>query len=62
MVGSALGRELSWERDDIALQNVQARARVPGIWLLANLRGALLLATSNRSEACLLYTSPSPRD
>ncbi|MFA6958674.1 MAG: nitrilase-related carbon-nitrogen hydrolase [Thermoanaerobaculia bacterium] len=57
MVGGALGRELAWERDDIALQNVQARVRVPGIWLIANLRGAILLATSNRSEAAVGYAT-----
>ena len=39
------------------LQNVQARARVPGIWLVANLRGAILLATSNRSEAAVGYAT-----
>jgi len=41
----------------LALQNIQARARAPGIWLLANLRGALLLATSNRSEAAVGYAT-----
>jgi NAD+ synthase (glutamine-hydrolysing) len=57
MVSAAVGRELSWETDDIALQNIQARARGPGAWLLANLRGALLLATSNRSEAAVGYAT-----
>ena len=33
----AVGRELTWDQDDVALQNIQARARGPGIWLLANL-------------------------
>jgi len=56
-VEGAIGRELSWQSDDIALQNIQARARAPGVWLLANLRGALLLATSNRSEAAVGYTT-----
>lgn len=53
----AVGRELTWERDDVALQNVQARVRSPGVWLLANLRGALLLSTSNRSEAAVGYAT-----
>lgn len=53
----ALGRELTWNGDDIALQNIQARSRAPGVWLLTNLRGALLLATSNRSEAAVGYTT-----
>ena len=57
MVAGALGRELTWEKDDLALQNIQARVRGPGVWMLANLRGALLLATSNRSEAAVGYTT-----
>ncbi|HJZ89119.1 MAG TPA: NAD(+) synthase [Polyangia bacterium] len=57
MVGEALGRPLRWDRDDIALQNIQARVRGPSVWLLANLKGALLLATSNRSEAAVGYAT-----
>ncbi|HJS09520.1 MAG TPA: NAD(+) synthase, partial [Pirellulales bacterium] len=57
MVSRAIGRELVWDHDDLALQNIQARARAPGVWLLANLRGALLLATSNRSEAAVGYAT-----
>lgn len=57
VVEGALGRRLRWPDDDIALQNVQARVRAPSIWLLANLRGALLLCTSNRSEAAVGYTT-----
>lgn len=56
-VSDAIGRELAWETDDVSLQNIQARARAPGVWLLANLRSALLLATSNRSEAAVGYTT-----
>lgn len=56
-VSQAVGRELTWDQDDVALQNIQARARGPGAWLLANLRGALLLATSNRSEAAVGYAT-----
>jgi NAD+ synthase (glutamine-hydrolysing) len=55
IVAEAIGRPLAWSSDDIALQNIQARARAPGIWLLANLRQSLLLATSNRSEAAVGY-------
>jgi len=51
----ALGRELSWKTDDLALQNIQARVRAPGIWLLANVLNGLLLTTSNRSEASVGY-------
>lgn len=57
MVERALGRELTWDRDDIALQNIQARVRSPGAWMVANIRGALLLATSNRSEAAVGYAT-----
>lgn len=57
MVSAGLGRELTWETDDIPLQNIQARVRAPGIWMLANVRNALLLATSNRSEAAVGYAT-----
>ena len=43
--------------DDIARQNIQARVRAPGIWMMANIRNALLLATSNRSEAAVGYAT-----
>ncbi|MEM8962713.1 MAG: NAD(+) synthase [Acidobacteriota bacterium] len=56
-IADAIGRDLTWERDDITLQNIQARVRLPSVWMLANLRGALLLATSNRSEAAVGYTT-----
>jgi NAD+ synthase (glutamine-hydrolysing) len=52
-----LGRELTWEQDDIALQNIQARVRAPGVWLLANVKNCLLLSTSNRSEAAVGYAT-----
>ncbi|MGL4631058.1 MAG: NAD(+) synthase [Leadbetterella sp.] len=50
-----LGRKLSWETDDIPLQNIQARVRNPGVWMLANIHNHLLLATSNRSEVAVGY-------
>jgi NAD+ synthase (glutamine-hydrolysing) len=56
-IQSALGRELDWQRDDLALQNIQARVRAPSVWLLANLNSALLLSTSNRSEAAVGYAT-----
>lgn len=56
-VSQAVGRALTWEQDDTALQNIQARARAPGAWLLANLSGSLLLTTSNRSEAAVGYAT-----
>lgn len=56
-VSDAVGRKLTWDTDDLTLQNIQARARGPGVWMLANLRNALLLATSNRSEAAVGYAT-----
>lgn len=56
-VEAALGRKLAWHEDDLALQNIQARTRAPSVWLLANLAGALLLSTSNRSEAAVGYAT-----
>jgi NAD+ synthase (glutamine-hydrolysing) len=57
IVSRAVGRPLDWSRDDVSLQNIQARARAPGIWMLANIRNALLLSTSNRSEAAVGYAT-----
>jgi NAD+ synthase (glutamine-hydrolysing) len=56
-IEAALGRSLDWDTDDIALQNVQARARAPSVWLIANIERALLLSTSNRSEAAVGYAT-----
>jgi NAD+ synthase (glutamine-hydrolysing) len=57
IVSGALGRPLTWETDDVTLQNIQARVRAPGIWMFANIKNALLLATSNRSEAAVGYAT-----
>ena len=57
VVEKALKRELDWKTDDIAMQNIQARVRAPGVWMLANIKNALLLATSNRSEAAVGYAT-----
>ena len=54
---TVLKRALTWEGDDISLQNIQARARAPLVWMLANVAGALLLTTSNRSEAAVGYAT-----
>ena len=56
-IEASLGRKLDWQRDDLALQNIQARVRSPGIWMIANLNNALLLSTSNRSEAAVGYAT-----
>lgn len=55
LIESQLDRKLTWEKDDIPLQNIQARVRAPSVWLLANLQNHLLLTTSNRSEAAVGY-------
>lgn len=57
LIEGQLGRKLSWETDDLALQNIQARVRAPSIWMLANIQNALLLSTSNRSEAAVGYAT-----
>ena len=56
-IEQALGRQLTWETDDLALQNIQARSRSPLIWFLTNVKGALLLTTSNRSEGSVGYAT-----
>lgn len=56
-VEEAIGRNLTWDQDDIALQNIQARVRAPSVWMLANVQGALLISTSNRSEAAVGYAT-----
>ncbi len=56
-IAKAIERPLTWEKDDITLQNIQARVRAPSAWMFANLRNALLLSTSNRSEAAVGYAT-----
>ncbi len=56
-IEKAIQRDLCWETDDIALQNIQARARSPIIWMLANIKNALLITTSNRSEGDVGYAT-----
>lgn len=56
-VERALGRDLTWQTDDVSLQNIQARARSPVVWLLANVRRAILITTSNRSEGDVGYAT-----
>ncbi|MBO6496549.1 MAG: NAD(+) synthase [Roseivirga sp.] len=57
IIENALGRELTWEQDDLALQNIQARSRSPIIWMLTNITNTLLLTTSNRSEGDVGYAT-----
>lgn len=56
-IENVLGRKLTWKEDDLALQNIQARTRSPIIWMLANIKNALLLSTSNRSEGDVGYAT-----
>jgi NAD+ synthase (glutamine-hydrolysing) len=56
-IETVLGRKLSWQTDDIAMQNIQARSRSPIIWLLANIKQSILLTTSNRSEGDVGYAT-----
>lgn len=55
MISQAFGRQLTWESDDLTLQNIQARSRAPSIWMVANMEHKLLITTSNRSEAAVGY-------
>ncbi len=57
IVSDSIGEELTWDKHDITLQNIQARVRSPSVWMLANLNNALLLSTSNRSEAAVGYAT-----
>ncbi len=54
-IEEAMHISLTWEKHDLALQNIQARVRAPFIWLLANLKNGLLITTSNRSEGDVGY-------
>lgn len=56
-MAKVIGRPLTWEQDDIARQNIQARSRSPIIWMLANIKNAILLTTSNRSEGDVGYAT-----
>lgn len=57
LVSAGRPQPLAFPTDDLALQNIQARARAPGVWLLANVEQKLLLTTSNRSEAAVGYAT-----
>jgi NAD+ synthase (glutamine-hydrolysing) len=56
-IEKALARKTSWETDDISLQNIQARSRSPIVWMMANIKQAILLTTSNRSEGDVGYAT-----
>ena len=56
-IEKVIKRKLSWEKDDITLQNIQARSRSPIIWMLANIQNSILLTTSNRSEGDVGYAT-----
>ena len=56
-IEQTIERSLTWEQDDITLQNIQARVRAPIIWMLANIYNSLLLVTSNRSEGDVGYAT-----
>ncbi|MGE0771732.1 MAG: NAD(+) synthase [Cyclobacteriaceae bacterium] len=56
-IAQVIGRSLEWKTDDIAMQNIQARARSPIIWMLANIKKSILLTTSNRSEGDVGYAT-----
>lgn len=59
VIQAMTGTTVSWAEPshDVPLQNVQARLRGSLIWMIANLKNALLLSTSNKSEAAVGYTT-----
>lgn len=57
MLEESEGLQLDWQKDDLTLQNIQARVRAPSAWMLANLYGCVLISTSNRSEGSVGYTT-----
>lgn len=58
-VENMTGVDMRWDNPahDVPLQNIQARLRGMLIWTIANLDQALLLVTSNKSEAAVGYTT-----
>ena len=48
-------KPLSWDTDDLTLQNIQARCRAPSIWMMANRYNKLLITTCNASEDAVGY-------
>ncbi len=50
-------KKITWDKYDTALQNIQSRIRSPIAWLVANITNSVLIATSNRSEASVGYTT-----
>lgn len=54
-IAAAVQHVFTWDADDLVLQNIQARTRAPGVWMIANYENKLLLTTSNRSEAAVGY-------
>ncbi len=56
-IEQVLDRKTNWATDDVSLQNIQARSRSPIIWMLANIKQAILLTTSNRSEGDVGYAT-----
>lgn len=55
LVNATSDRDMDWENDDIPLQNIQARVRAPGVWMIANRDNKLLLTTGNLSESAVGY-------
>ena len=56
-ISSSTKKKYSWDNNNIALQNIQARVRSPFIWFIANTSNLLLLSTSNRSESSVGYST-----
>ncbi len=57
LIEESIQKKFTWEEHNIPLQNIQARIRSPIAWLFANITYSILIATSNRSEASVGYTT-----
>jgi len=59
ITSNCINRIPTWANpaDDLTLQNIQARIRLPIPWAVANQEGKIALVTSNESEAVHSYTT-----
>lgn len=55
IINETMQHPLNWDRHDLTLQNIQARARAPSVWMFANKDTKILIATANLSEITVGY-------
>ena len=56
-VENLLNQKLDPKINDLAFQNIQARTRVPIVWMIANIKNSILICTANRSEVAVGYST-----